>query len=1179
MRAPKPSEPNLPSLDDIFPDPAKAPDPAALASAPKSSAVPKLSVPIAPPASSSKFRSAAVSLPTPMDLSAPSDLDSFDFGDLAGDGDEATIARAGLSESRDSGLELDLPVPREAADLPAAKLDFDLPAPKVDADLPAAKLDFDLPAPKVDADLPAAKFDFDLPAPKGNIDLPAPRASFGDLDLPAPKGNIDLPAPRAASFGDLDLPALAGGADLPQVAGGADLPRPAAGGGLPEFGDLELPAPKVRPDMRVAPAGPAASMPPLAGLPLPGDGGFDLPAPPAAAGGFGDIALPGADEMEFGDIPQVGALPAPPASIGIEELPVSGPRSGGRKMDAAREAEQRIVEPKGPGLSKTQKMLAASGVAVLALVGGGAALAYTPFGAFGTYAIEGFLPDSGDPATAAATIARAEEQASLDTYRDVRAALTTLSSARRQTGLQRQLLTRSIVHEGLYQHRFGSDVASSDRATRILARLDARGGDAPGIHLARAAEALRGGRFDEALQHAARARMEAGQDAYVDLVLGEAMLAKGQLVDAAASFRTAVTHRAGARGHWGLVRTLRKLAAASTDAAQKAQLTAEIRTTVDAILAESPRHVGARIAKAELLLAASGSEIEVLTLLEEATGRRPFARETLSSSRNERAEALTALGELYLKRQRVREAHQVFEAAIALDASRLDLLVSDGMALLALNRHADALARFEAVISSPAANVVHGTRTLKQEAKLGAAKALLALNRAQDAKALVQTLSQEMPTDVEVLLTAGRVSELTGESATAEQQFRDVIRNAPERFDGYLALAHLFTSTERANEAAAVLEEATRRVPETSDMRRLLGDAELARNHLAEARREYSRAVELDGANLAALFGLGVTNRRDGVYEAASNTFDQLAEIEPGYPNLELERGLVYEARGLATEAMRAYEAALRARPGDLDLLLRLGAAQVGAGALREAEQTLSHVRDERPNSAEVEHFLGRLDLAQGSAQDAMTHLERAVALDSSRPEFHLYVAWTARDLGNFGKALEEAEAAITRDPSLGDAYWIRGEVRLRSGAVRDALIDLDRAIMLKPNRWDAYAARGAAFVELRQRREAIAAYQRAVAGDAERGDWWFRLGELRADEGERAGALEALTRAASIGDVATPMPSWLPRTHRLMAEALAGSGDRAGAITHFERYLEIAPQNDIDRRDVMRRLEQIRNP
>jgi tetratricopeptide (TPR) repeat protein len=225
------------------------------------------------------------------------------------------------------------------------------------------------------------------------------------------------------------------------------------------------------------------------------------------------------------------------------------------------------------------------------------------------------------------------------------------------------------------------------------------------------------------------------------------------------------------------------------------------------------------------------------------------------------------------------------------------------------------------------------------------------------------------------------------------------------------------------------------------------------------------------------------------------------------------------------------------------------------------------------PNSAEAEHLIGRIAFARGRTPDALVHFDRALSLDGSRAEYHLYAGRAALDMSNLGKTLEEAQAAIDRDPSIGDAYRLRGIVRLKTGAAQDALSDLERALVLSPNRFETYAAMGDCYEEMRRLKNAVRSYRKVLEFDPDNGYYWYRLGGLELDSSNPTEARQALKRATTIGDAMPEMPKWLPDAHLLMGNTLRLAGKREAAIAHYKRYLVIASPSAIDRQEVVSNL------
>ncbi|HKP59340.1 MAG TPA: tetratricopeptide repeat protein, partial [Polyangiales bacterium] len=1075
--------------------------------------------------------------------------------------------------------QVDLPAVKKGAtafgfgevDLPTPKGSVDLPAPKPS---PASIGEMDLPAPKTIADLPAPRGIADLPAPLGVTDLPSPqRGGFGELDLPIPKAFAPL-GDEEASFGSLELPSGPpgrpdssdfGDIELPPPRAAADLVPPKArtfqGVGVPgraedetSFGNLELGSPippypddemrlddvrsddllKLKSDGNSMPAMDLGSLPPaLRGGPPDGD-----------VDAYGEAGLDATDEsMEFGIADAEGEGFALPPEILR--------RQRGEDVDAT-------------PVDKSKRALhVLLGVALLLVVvgGAGAALGFTDYGFFGIYVLEQYLPEAGSPKFAREAIERAEKSAAPDTYKGVRSSLVVLGEARRNAGLNRELLTRSLLHESLYLVRFGADTGSSAHVAAIMRRLEERHGIAPGMALARAADAARRGDYKEAEARLRDALGQTPNDAYAHLLAGEVAMHQAKLAEAEKAFRQALKHGGSARAQWGLAR----VALARPDEAAQ-------QSAIEETLKLSPMHAEARIAESRVLFQ-QGKEERAVLGLRQALGLEPIDDQFLQSSKLAKAQGHSLLGHIHEQRGRLHLARKAYEDALAADPYLIEALLGSGRVLLRERRFNDALARFESGLNiaakSPSSVVLSG-RKAEDEARLGQARAELAVGRSQEAKANLTKLATANPNDSEVTLAMGQAEEAIGNRESAENLFRKAIELAPTSFAGYLALSQYFFKQNQPDKASETLNDAAGKVEENAEMRRMLGQSELARNRLDSAVHEFKRAIELDPQDLEARFGLAISLRRSNELEQARTLFDGIAQRDPQYAGLTLERGQLLEAQGEYDKAIESYRAALEKDPEDNALNLRLGAAQVEGGKLDDAEQTLDKVIHRIPNSADAEYYIGRVAFARGRGPDALTHFDRALALDITQAAYHLYAARAALEMNNLGRTIEEAEAALARDAKLGDAYWVRGVVRLRSGAVKDALKDAARALELKPGRIEAHALMAECYDELRQLPQSIEAYQIALSHDANRGEWWYKLGRVYLDKGARNEGENALERAIKLGDALDPPPYWLADSYRLIGEN-ARNSNRKLAMAAYKKYLQLAPHGALDRADVLK--------
>ncbi len=896
-----------------------------------------------------------------------------------------------------------------------------------------------------------------------------------DGELPAPIAlESDLPIPMEQS----DLPVARDDFSGPPIEG----PTRRHGGGpieldLPDGEDLAL-------EMDIDPGMKRPGPPPP---PLGGDLGGPSAAPPVAGRISRDSAeldLPESDELEFSELPPAGNGEVTHMARPGYEADVGAPAARGKRTIDIKAA---LSRKRPPWLMKAVAAL----VAVSLIAGLGFYMGSTKYGLFGIHLIEPFLPASGDAVQVTQTIQAAEATASVDTYHATAQALVQLERARSEARLNLALIARSLLHESYFQIRYGQEAQSAARADELRLHLRRRGDEAPGIHLALAANALRQGDPDLAATEIALAQSEDPTDAYVDLVAGEIALAKADGQGAVAAFERAHKKDGSARGEWGLARAYRYVGERdkALEVAKKTQ-------------SMSPNHAGARVVAAEGLIA-NGEIDRAYELLQLPAGIAPGeGGATLAVARVDRS------------------------AALALVA-RID-------------------------------------------------EALVAIDKANEAKALLADLETEEPVNVDVEIWQGKIADALGDSKEAVRHLRNAIKLDPKSFPAYMALAQHYKSTKRPGEAVAVLVEAQNNVEITAEVRRLLGDAELERNRIDAAIVQYQAALEMEPRDPSAQFGLAVAYRRKLSLDDATAALAAVEELDPKYPGLPLERGKLAEARGDLAGAVASYRAALEQTPADLALQSRLGAVLVMIGQIDEAEAMLREVLKAQPYSAEAEHYLGRIEMDRGDLTTARQHFLRAVRLQPQNGLYHMYVAWAALDSNEMTTALRELDAALKFDPTLGDAYWLRARIRIRAGTVKDALADLQKAIEINPSRTESWAAIGECQYQLGRVKEAIAAFKKAVEAQPEQGQWWYRLGRLQLDEGQREQAFQSLTAAAGIGDGLAERPAWLADTHRLIGDVYYAQRKQREAVVHYGRYLELSPPDAIDRTEVQNKLRKI---
>jgi predicted Zn finger-like uncharacterized protein len=1070
-----------------------------------------------------------VDLPAPLSGSGLGDLPApkrggrspgFDLFDDAGFADLPTPKAQPESSTFDPFADVDLPaLLGEPGSAPAGQGEVDLPAPMgEEIDLPMAMSDAELPAPKARSSVPEPmSLDSDLPMPSLQRDLPVAREDFMSLDLEGPE--------RVHGGGPIEL-------DLPE---GEDL-------------DLEM-------DFDEPPKAPRAA-PDLYGAPTAAPS--KVPASGRISRDSEDAAVPELDD-ELAEL-----------SGESEEAVHRMPRPARGEGDLGAPTVKRKIRVKAISIERPPWLMKA--IAALALVatllGAGFYAGTTKYGLFGIHLIEPFLPGSGNDAVVKQAIEDAELTASSDTYADTRQALAKLEAARGDARLNQSLVARSLLHESYFQVRYGQDPERADIADALRLHLQRRGDQAPRVHVALAADALRSTDTTTASAEVALAAQEDPADPYVDLVAGEIALKGGQAKSALEAFGRALGKQQSARAQWGMARAHHVLGDGEK-ATAAAQVTLQL----------SPNHAGARVTIARSWIA-EGKIDEAYDLLQVPAGLAPVGGVSLQVAGTDKSAALGLIAHIEQRRGRLGAAREMYQKALELDTSNIEAALGAARLVLLDGLYQEAYTRFQTVLGSkipPGAEMDSTGKTkFVVAAKLGAAEALVAMDKAQDAKKLLADLETPEPVNADVEIWLGKVAEALGDSEGAVRHLRNAIALQPKAIGAYMALAEHYTETRRPDEAVAVLVQAQQNVEITAEVRRLLGWAELQRHRLDDAITQFRAAVEMEPRDSSAQYGLAMAYRRKLLLEEAGAALAKVEELDAKFPGLALEKGRLAEARGDLEGAAMGYRSALEASPNDAALRSRLGAVLVLSKKMEEGEALLREVLEAQPYSAEAEHYLGRIELERRNLAAARQHFLRASNLEPDSGLYRMYVAWAALESNEMTVALRELDAALKLDPTLGDAYWLRARIEIRAGTVRDALDDLRKAIELNPQRIDAWAAMGECHYQLGQAKEAIAALEKAVAGDPERAYWWYRLGRLQLDEGRLEPALASLTRAAELGEKAPQDAGWLADAHRLIGDIYYTQKKRQDAVVQYGRYLELAARDAIDRADVEAKLRAI---
>jgi len=497
----------------------------------------------------------------------------------------------------------------------------------------------------------------------------------------------------------------------------------------------------------------------------------------------------------------------------------------------------------------------------------------------------------------------------------------------------------------------------------------------------------------------------------------------------------------------------------------------------------------------------------------EADRRASFARATPA----EEAQGRATLAGLYLPRGRTVDALAELDRAVALQPSRVDLLLLRGLVREATGARDEALEDFRLAWSIEPGDPV---------------AAYLAADR---------SLSLDERADIQPQLDALRTAQQAGLGPRSEIVFsgltllEDGLAKVPLFVPAAYAAGFALVDEGRYREAIAAFRQAAARDPLVADP-------------------AGSSPRVLDG-----LAGL-----RQGAVQASRQALEAAVAELPGSSEARRYLGLVYRAEGRPDQAIEVMQEAVGLAPSDDRARVTLARLLQEQGRWQEAEQVLLETIDRLPEAAEARWVLSFLYDERNRLEDAARVLDpvAALALPEGRGEIYFRQAWLYdlhHDLDEAAVALDARSRLNPRAPS---AHLDAGLAHWRSGDHQRSLLALLLVLVLDPDNAESLAALGQIDLDEGRLRLAEAELRQAVARAPDREQSLFALGRTlvllgREEEGRaQLAAFAKLTRE----NLAAARETFTVDKLTENAEALAKQGEYDEAASLWRQVLELEP-------------------
>ena len=363
------------------------------------------------------------------------------------------------------------------------------------------------------------------------------------------------------------------------------------------------------------------------------------------------------------------------------------------------------------------------------------------------------------------------------------------------------------------------------------------------------------------------------------------------------------------------------------------------------------------------------------------------------------------------------------------------------------------------------------------------ANALIQLSRHEDARIALHAAAGLAPSDTETRVMLGKVCQILGNLAEAEEHYLAAHRHSPDDETAALALAEIYLSTDRPMEAAAVCEKTLAHHPAQAQLQvalieclLLTGATEKCSEIISQTR---SRVENLSAYLLRIVRRMHTGGKYAQVIPAAQllcNLFPDEYRFILIVADSQVKTGLNRDAIG----TILGFQAA----PPSYDGLILLATAYRNIDDMDNAMSCLQQASSVAPEKEEAVVLLSQLYQLRGEPEKALRQLETFLGTHPDAHDLLIEAGNIYYRSGDYQKAGEYFSKAVKARPDSAIAHNSLGMVYLNLKMEQQALHSFETAIRLDPALLPVQCNIGLVYRTLGEYEAALACYDKALALD-----------------------------------------------------------------------------------------------
>ncbi|MDA0712173.1 MAG: tetratricopeptide repeat protein, partial [bacterium] len=496
------------------------------------------------------------------------------------------------------------------------------------------------------------------------------------------------------------------------------------------------------------------------------------------------------------------------------------------------------------------------------------------------------------------------------------------------------------------------------------------------------------------------------------------------------------------------------------------------------------------------------------------------------------AEGLYDAGATFLRLNQLDRALELFDQAIAMDATMADAQNAKGVVLVKQRKYAEALQLFNTALSLNPNDAGYRINVA------------IAYHLQGDKNAATSAYQEAVASNREfagVLDFLGRASDAVRAAAPAIDPIQ--MAAAQKAYDDGAAFLRLG----RFDRAKDALDRALSLNPQNADAFNARGVIDTKQRNYSDALAQFNKAIGLDGKNAGFYINRAIVYHLMGRKDDALREYAQAVRLDGDY------RGQL-DAIGPLPD-LAAAPAPTSSTPTSIQVMTSNKAYEDGAAFLRlnahdKALDALNRSLSFNAQNADALNAKAVIAIRQRTYQDALGLLDRALVIDPNDAGFYINKAIAYHLLGRKDEARSAYQQAIAKDadfkgllddyltdagtkpamPASGgpitvsplqrmaaDRIYTEGAAHLRLNRFDRATDAFDRCLFQNPQNADALNGKGV--VETRQRNydAAVALFDRAIAIDPENAGFYVNKAIAYFVLGRKADAVQAYQKAIAI--------------------------------------------------------------